>query len=331
MKQESHETHEPHEPRLCRVGSVGIGGGRPLCIIAGPCVLESLEQSLAIARHVKALCVRLGLSYVFKGSFDKANRSSINSARGPGIERGFEWLRAVRQEVGVPVTTDIHEPNQAEPAASSVDLIQIPAFLCRQTDLLLAAGRAAAERGPNKGVNVKKGQFMAPSEVSGAVKKLREAGASNVMVTERGTFFGYHRLVNDFVGLEDLIRGVGEGAGEKLEASLYGDGVAPPPVCFDATHSTQRPGLGEVTGGRPERAAGLARAAVALGVHALFLECHPEPTKALSDRATVQPLEAMEGILKQCAAIRAALANYDGASQRFGQAGPSGPGSGGLR
>lgn len=295
------------------MGGVEVGGGgRPLCIIAGPCVLESLEHSLAIARHVKALCVRLGLSYIFKGSFDKANRSSINSARGPGLERGLEWLRAVRQELGVPVTTDIHEPNQAVAAAMSVDLIQIPAFLCRQTDLLLAAGLAAAAHGPAKGVNVKKGQFMAPSEMAGAVRKLREAGTTNVMVTERGTFFGYHRLVNDFVGLEDLILGQDEGAAEKMGVSLYGDSVAPPPVCFDATHSTQRPGLGEVTGGRPERAAGLARAAVAVGVHALFLECHPEPAKALSDRATVQTLEAMEGILSQCAAIRAALAKSEG-------------------
>lgn len=274
-----------------------VGGAAPLAILAGPCVLESLEHALAIGRHVRAICERLGLAYVFKASFDKANRSSIASARGPGLERGLDWLGGIRKELGVPVTTDIHEASQAEAAAKVVDLLQIPAFLCRQTDLLQAAGEAAVRHG--RGVNVKKGQFMAPAEMSRVVQKLHETGCTNVMLTERGTFFGYHRLVNDFIGVADL-----------MELKLSGFARAemgPPPVCFDVTHSTQLPGNGEVTGGRPERGPMLARAAAAVGVPALFIECHPEPSKALSDAATVQPLGRMEGLLASVAAIRRAV------------------------
>jgi 2-dehydro-3-deoxyphosphooctonate aldolase (KDO 8-P synthase) len=184
--------------------------------------------------------------------------------------------------LGVAVTTDIHEPHQAERAAQAVDLLQIPAFLARQTDLLSAAARTGLP------VNVKKGQFMAPSEMRGALSKLRESGCTRTMVTERGTFFGYHRLVNDFTGVGDLIDlGV--------------------PVCFDATHSTQLPGEGATSGGRPERAALLARAAVAAGVDAIFLECHPDPASALSDASTVQPLERIAPLLAELAAVRAAL------------------------
>lgn len=277
--------------RVCKVGSVEIGPGRPLAVIAGPCVLETPEMALAVGRHARDVCRRLGLAYIFKASFDKANRSSIRSARGPGLERGLAWLADVKRELGVPVTTDIHEPEQAEPAAMVVDLLQIPAFLCRQTDLLVAAGEAAAARG--RGVNVKKGQYMAPAEMSGALRKLGEAGCTNVMLTERGTFFGYHRLVNDFAGVEDMMELRSEGG--------------PPPVCFDCTHSTQLPGAGEQTGGRPERAAGLARAATAVGVHALFIEIHPDPPRALSDASTVQPIEKLESLLTPCAAIRRAV------------------------
>ena len=248
--------------RLCRVGSVEIGPARPLAIIAGPCVLESLQLGLDIAVVVRDACRAAGLACIFKASFDKANRSSINSARGPGLDQGLEWMARISGELDLPTTTDIHAPEQAEPAARVVDLLQIPAFLCRQTDLLIAAGHAAAMHG--RGVNVKKGQFLSPAEMAGPVRKLAEAGCTNVMLTERGTFFGYNRLVNDFIGLGDLIEG---------EA----------PVCFDCTHSTQTPGTGEQTGGRPERAPLLARAATAAGVHALFIECHPEPKKAMSD------------------------------------------------
>ncbi len=278
--------------RLCRFGSVAIGPAQPLAIIAGPCVLESLDAALAIARAVRDACRSLGLSYIFKASFDKANRSSVSAPRGPGLERGLDWLATVRDRVGVPVTTDIHEAAQADPAAAVVDALQIPAFLCRQTDLLAAAGAAAARR--NRGVNVKKGQFMSPAEMVGPVRKLAEAGCANVLLTERGTFFGYHRLVNDFIGLGDL-----------MELGVSG---GPPPVCFDCTHSTQTPGTGEQTGGRPERAPLLARAAVAAGVHAIFFECHPEPRSALSDASTMLALDAVPDLLGQVAAVRRAVA-----------------------
>ena len=278
--------------RILRTGTVEIGNTMPLAVIAGPCVLESLEQAIEIGTVVKNACAESKLAYVFKASFDKANRSSICSPRGPGLEQGLAWLRAARDRLGVPITTDVHTPEQAEPVAQVVDLLQIPAFLCRQTDLLLAVGAAAAKHG--RAVNVKKGQFMSPGEMAGAVKKLGEAGCANVMLTERGTFFGYGRLVNDFIGLGDMMTMKVEGG--------------PPPVCFDCTHSTQTPGTGEQTGGRPEHAPLLARAATAAGVHALFLECHPEPAKALSDSATVLPLTTMPALLASCAAIRRAMA-----------------------
>lgn len=278
--------------RLCRVKNIEIGAGRPLAVIAGPCVIESRAMGLTIGTVLRDACRELGLSYIFKASFDKANRSSIASARGPGLETGVDWIASIAAELGVPCTTDIHEPSQAEPAARRIDLLQIPAFLCRQTDLLVAAGRAAASHG--RAVNVKKGQFLSPGEMSGPVRKLTETNCHNVMLTERGTFFGYGRLVNDFLGLGDLME-------------LKGKGVeAPPPVCFDCTHSTQLPGAGEQTGGRPDRAPLLARAAVAAGVHAVFIECHPEPAKAMSDASTMLPLAGVPGLLKQLAAIRAA-------------------------
>ena len=273
------------------MGDIEIGAGRPLAVIAGPCVLESERMALEIGRTVRDTCRELGLPYIFKASFDKANRTSIGSPRGPGLEAGLEALAAVGRELGVPVTTDIHSPEQCEPAARVVDLLQIPAFLCRQTDLLLAAGRAAVEHG--RGVTVKKGQFVSPAEMKGPVNKLAEAGCANVMLTERGTFFGYHRLVNDFLGMGDL-----------MELEVEGGA---PPLCFDATHSTQLPGAGAQTAGRPERAPLLARAAVAAGVQAVFIECHPDPAKALSDGATQQPLERVPGLLKLLAAIRDAL------------------------
>src|SRR4051812_46155925 len=280
--------------RTCEVGRLSVGQGKPLAIIAGPCVLESLELGLTIGREVQAACSKLGLAYVFKASFDKANRSSIRSARGPGIERGLEWIAQIGAELKVPTTTDIHEASQAEPAARVVELLQIPAFLCRQTDLLVAAGEAAARHGG--GVNVKKGQFLSPGEMGGAVKKLGEAGCRNLMLTERGTFFGYGRLVNDFLGLGDLMELDGGGPGGS------------PPVCFDCTHSTQLPRAGEETGGRPERAPLLARAATAAGVHALFIECHPDPKTAMSDSATMLPMSIMPGLLASVARIRAACA-----------------------
>ncbi len=277
--------------RICRVGPVEIGPGRPLAIIAGPCLLESLELGLEVGRRVRDLCRGLGLAYIFKASFDKANRSSVRSPRGPGLERGLDWLGRIGRELGVPTTTDLHEPAQAAPVADVVDLLQIPAFLCRQTDLLHAAGVAASQRG--RGVNVKKGQFLSPREMTGPVRKLEESGCSNVLLTERGTFFGYHRLVNDFIGLDEMMH---------LECP-----GGPPPLCFDCTHSTQLPGLGEQTGGQPRAMPLLARAATAAGVHALFIECHPEPAKAMSDASTQAPLSSMGDVLGTVARVRAAV------------------------
>lgn len=270
--------------RTCRIGPHAVGKGQPLLVIAGPCVLEAPAVNERIGATVMAVCDRLGLPYVFKASFDKANRSSARSPRGPGLEAGLAELGRLRSLLGVPVLTDIHEPRQAAIAAEVVDCLQIPAFLCRQTDLLAAAG------GTGRPVNLKKGQFMSPAEMANGVAKLEESGAKEILLTERGTFFGYHRLVNDFIGLGDLME-------------------LGPPVCFDVTHSTQLPGAtGAATGGRPERAPLLARAAAAAGVHALFLECHPTPRAAFSDAATALPLEEVESILEEVAAIRRALA-----------------------
>ncbi len=280
----------------CTIGPVTVAADRPLTVVAGPCTLESLELGLRIGETVRDACRERGLQYIFKASFDKANRSSASSARGPGIDEGLDALATIRDRLGVPVTTDIHTPDQCGPAAEVVDCLQIPAFLCRQTDLLTAAGMAAAAHG--RAVNVKKGQFLAPREMVGPVRKLAEAGCRNVMLTERGTFFGYHRLVNDFIGLGDLM---------ELDCGEWAD--APPPVCFDVTHSTQLPGSGEQTGGRPERAPLLARAAVAAGVPAVFIECHPEPTKALSDGATQLRLEGMGELVGRLARVREAIKN----------------------
>ena len=259
----------------------------PLLLIAGPCVLDRDEINMRIGETLRDACAKHVLSFVFKASFDKANRSSARSARGPGVERGCEMLAKLRERLGVPVTTDIHEPQQAATAAQAVDILQIPAFLARQSDLLTAAAATG------RAVNVKKGQFMAPAEMAGVLGKLRESGAKQVMLTERGTFFGYHRLVNDFVGVADMMD----------------FGVT---VCFDATHSTQRPGEGAESGGHAHRAPMLARAAVAVGVDAVFIECHTDPSSSPSDRATIQPLAAMGALIAQLARIR--LASLAGVS-----------------
>lgn len=279
-------------PRHCTVGPISIGENQPLAIIAGPCTLESLELGLEVGHHCKAVCESLGLPYIFKASFDKANRSSINSKRGIGIEQGLEHFQAIKQELGVPTTTDIHEPDQADAIAEVVDLIQIPAFLCRQTDLVVASSKAAQAH--NKGVNIKKGQFLSPREMAGPVRKATEAGCDNLMLTERGTFFGYHRLVNDFIGIADMM---------ELDCSAFSD-AGSPPVCFDVTHSTQLPGSGEQTGGRPDRALQLAKAATAIGVHSLFVECHPNPKEAWSDGATQVGFDLFEQIITSAALVR---------------------------
>ena len=285
----------PASTRSLDLGSITIGPKRPLAVIAGPCALESRDLGLTIGNELSAVCADLGLQYIFKASYDKANRSSIASNRGPGMADGLRDLAAIRERLGCPVTTDIHAPEQAKPTAEVVDVLQIPAFLCRQTDLLVAAGKAAAKHG--RGVSVKKGQFLAPGEMRGPVRKLTEAGCENLLLIERGTFFGYHRLVNDFVGLGDLL---------ELDCTAFTD-RGPPPVCFDVTHSTQLPGSGEQTGGRPDRAPLLARAAVAAGVHAVFIECHPDPRNAASDSATQLALDDAPRLLTQLAALHRAV------------------------
>ena len=255
----------------CNIGSVAVGGEQ-LALIAGPCVAESLDLCLSIARTLSETCRRLGVGYVFK--------ASVSGFRGPGMEQGLAWLEQVRREVGCPVLTDVHEVAQVAPTAAVVDCLQIPAFLCRQTDLLIESGRLA------KCVNVKKGQFMSPWEMEQAVNKVRSSGCQQVLLTERGTFFGYNRLVNDFRALPQM--------------------RAWAPVVFDATHSVQEPGgLGTASGGQRQVAPLLAGAAMAVGVDALFLETHPEPSAAKSDAAVMLPLSDVEEVLKRCLAIRA--------------------------
>lgn len=269
--------------REIAIGSVRWRAGVDFLVVAGPCVIESVELCLEIAGQVKALCGKLGVPYVFKASFDKANRSSAGSYRGMGLEEGLGVLSEVGKRAGVPVTTDVHESEQCAAVGAAVDMLQIPAFLCRQTDLLVAAAKTG------KAVNVKKGQFMAPWEMGNAVEKVKKAGNDKVILTERGTFFGYNRLVNDMTGIPQM-QGLGGGT----------------PVLMDATHSTQLPGgLGTATGGQPEYVPLLARAATASGVDGLFIEVHPEPAKSPSDAATILALKDLPGVLEECLAIRA--------------------------
>lgn len=269
-----------------QIKNVSIGPRSPLAIIAGPCVAESYDLCLRIGEQVRDRCAQLGFSYIFKASYDKANRTSIHSARGPGLDAGLKMIEEVGRKLGVPTTTDIHEPSHAAPAGEAIDLLQIPAFLCRQTDLLVAAGATG------RAINVKKGQFVSPGEMKNVVEKLVEATAKpnepRIMLTERGTFFGYNRLVNDFIGVGDM-----------MDLGW--------PVCFDVTHSTQQPGAGAggtKSGGRPERTPLLARAAVAAGVQCLFIETHPDPKSALSDGATMLPVEKTLSLLGELAQMR---------------------------
>ncbi|NPB07060.1 MAG: 3-deoxy-8-phosphooctulonate synthase [Aquificae bacterium] len=255
-------------------------------VIAGPCVIESQELLLRVGEELARLRERFPeFEFVFKSSFDKANRSSVRSFRGPGLEKGLEMLRRVKEEFNLPLTTDIHESWQAEPVAEVVDLVQIPAFLCRQTDLLLAAAKTG------KPVNVKKGQFMAPWDMEKVVEKLRYGGAKEVFLTERGTSFGYNNLVVDFRSLPIMRR--------------YAR------VIYDATHSVQLPGgLGDRSGGMREFAFPLLRAAVAVGCDGVFMEVHPEPEKALSDAATQLPLSELERVLTAVREIRETASKY---------------------
>lgn len=271
-------------PRTVRIGKVVCGPGQPLVWIAGPCVIETRELTLAIADELAALADRLRLPLIFKASFDKANRSSGKSFRGPGLESGLRTLDEVKRRTGLPVTTDIHECHQAEPAAQVCDLLQIPAFLARQTDLLLAAGRTG------RAVNVKKGQFMAPWDMRNVVSKLAEVENPNLLLTERGSTFGYGQLVNDMRAIP-LMQELGC------------------PVIFDATHSVQKPGgLGDRTGGERRMIPYLARAAVACGCDGVFLETHPRPDEALSDGPNMVPLAELPRLVACCLRLREALA-----------------------
>jgi 2-dehydro-3-deoxyphosphooctonate aldolase (KDO 8-P synthase) len=258
--------------------------GGPFFLIAGPCVLEDDRLNLAIGEALARLSDDLGVPIVFKASFDKANRSSPGSPRGPGVDDGLRRLERVRAATGLPLLTDVHLPEQCAPVAEVVDVLQIPAFLCRQTDLLVAAGRTG------RPVNVKKGQWMAPHEMRGAAGKVRGAGSPAVAVTERGTFFGYGNLVVDMRSFA-LMR-------EACEA----------PTVFDGTHSVQRPGEGGgISGGEPRHIPTLVRAAVAAGCDALFLETHPEPAKGLSDTTNMLPLDRLRPLVEEVLALRAAL------------------------
>jgi 2-dehydro-3-deoxyphosphooctonate aldolase (KDO 8-P synthase) len=267
------------------VGAVRVGRGEPLLVIAGPCVLEDPDEMLAVARHMSDLCGRLGLGYVFKSSFLKDNRTRGVSPRGPGIDAGLALLRRIRDEVGCPVLTDVHVPEEVEAlAGAGVDVLQIPAFLSRQSRLLEAAGASG------RAVNVKKGQFLAPEDLAHVAEKVRAAGGERILLTERGTTFGYHDLVVDFRGFA-VARDLGW------------------PWVFDVTHSLQRPsGAGGVSGGTPTLAPMMARAAVAAGVDGLFLEVHPEPSRALSDATTQLPLGSVASWLPLVARLHAEVA-----------------------
>lgn len=259
---------------------ITVGTGQPLLLIGGPCALESEELARTVAGTMAEICDRLGMSYVFKASFDKANRTSLESYRGPGIDEGLAILARIRREMNVPVISDVHEISQVAPAAEVLDILQIPAFLCRQTDLLTAVAKTG------KTVNVKKGQFVSPWDMENAVNKMRGVGGAKIMLVERGASFGYNNLVVDMRSLP-VMRSFGC------------------PVIFDATHSVQLPGgAGGASGGQREFIAPLARAAVAAGIDGLFMEIHPEPGKALCDGPNSIPLADIENLLAQLQRVR---------------------------
>ncbi|MBN1124573.1 MAG: 3-deoxy-8-phosphooctulonate synthase [Sedimentisphaerales bacterium] len=262
-----------------QIGQVQASLDGPLFVFAGPCVIESPQLCFEIADLLLSIQKTTGIGIVFKASFDKANRSSITSFRGPGLSEGLKVLAEVRQRTGLPVMTDVHEPDQAAEAGKVVDCLQVPAFLCRQTDLLVACAQTG------KVVNVKKGQFVSPEEMTNVVEKVRAAGNEQILLTERGTFFGYNRLVNDMTAIPAM---------QSLGC----------PVVFDATHSTQRPGgLGNASAGQRNMAPVLARAAVAAGANGLFMEVHPDPDKAQCDAACMMPLDWVKDLLEECQGI----------------------------
>ena len=269
--------------RQVSVKNIKIGKGNPLVLIAGPCVIESEKLTLDIAGNIKDVARSLNIPFIFKSSFDKANRLSVNSYRGPGIKKGLEVLKKVKQKLNVPVLSDIHCQRDLLEAAKVLDIIQIPAFLCRQTDIVIAAAKAG------KVINIKKGQFLAPWDILPIIKKIESAGNRSILITERGACFGYNNLVSDLRSLE-IMRQFGY------------------PVIYDATHSIQLPGgKGSVSGGQREFVAGLSRAAAAFGCDGLFLEVHPDPDKAPCDGPNMISLKELEKLLKEIKKIEAAL------------------------
>jgi 2-dehydro-3-deoxyphosphooctonate aldolase (KDO 8-P synthase) len=261
------------------IGEITIGGGAPLALIAGPCVIEGEAFTLSLATSLQEVSRELGIHLIFKASYDKANRTSISSARGPGLEEGLKILQRIKEEVGLPVISDVHQVSEVPRAAQVLDVIQIPAFLCRQTDLVVEAAKTG------KPINVKKGQFLAPWDMAHVVEKIISTGNEQILLTERGTSFGYNNLVSDMKSLP-IMRGLGY------------------PVIFDATHSVQLPGgAGKVSGGNREFIPSLSRAAVGAGVDGVFLEVHPEPEQALSDGANSLKLDALSPLLKELKAI----------------------------
>jgi 2-dehydro-3-deoxyphosphooctonate aldolase (KDO 8-P synthase) len=269
-----------------KVGSALLGGKNPLVLIAGPCVIEGFERTLSIGRGIKAIANKLGVPYIFKASYDKANRSSYSSFRGPGLTEGLKMLSEIKKELGVPVVSDIHCSTQVAPAAEVLDILQIPAFLCRQTDLVYEAAASG------KVVNVKKGQFMAPNDMKNVINKVREAGNENILLTERGVSFGYNNLVADMRSLP-MLRALGY------------------PVVFDATHSVQLPGgAGTTSSGQREFVPYLTRCAVAAGVDALFMEVHDNPAEALSDGPNMLYLDDLEALLSDVLAIDAIVRKH---------------------
>jgi 2-dehydro-3-deoxyphosphooctonate aldolase (KDO 8-P synthase) len=270
-------------PAPVEIGGVRIGGGGPLALIAGPCAIQDEAHALRTAEALVRLTAEARIPFVYKSSYDKANRSALRSYRGPGLREGLRILGRVREAVGCPVLSDVHQPEEVGPAAQALDCLQVPAFLCRQTDLVVACGKSG------RPVNVKKGQFMAPWDMGNVVEKLRASGARGVTLTERGASFGYNNLVVDFRGL----------------AVMQGFGT---PVVFDATHSVQLPGgEGTRSGGERRYVAALARAAVAFGVDALFMEVHEDPDRAPSDGPTMLPLAELPRLLAEVQAIRSAV------------------------
>ena len=269
----------PTVTREIAVSSLKLGGTNGLFLIAGPCVIESEAHARSMAERIAAVCAELKLPYIFKSSYDKANRTSINSYRGPGVAEGLKILRRIKDDLRLPILTDVHEPAQVAAAAEVADVLQIPAFLCRQTDLLVAAGKSG------RVVNIKKGQFLSPAEMKTAVEKVASTGNQKILLTERGTSFGYNNLVVDMRSFP-IMRGFGY------------------PVVFDATHSLQLPGgEGKQSGGQPEFIEPLSRAAVAAGVDGLFLEVHDDPPAALSDASNQLLLAQLKPLLKKLLAL----------------------------